>query len=202
MLPVDLVAACASRVVGALLLWYCWHCHQGHWDSKRFCCVQDLPSHRLCWWGEGNGEELGQGCLCCVWGYVFAGTTALSKGSEWWVPLWLEECGHRPLCCCCPITMARSANVARCLESCVLPPLLLLGSLGLWALLPQPGSWDCRHCLCSFSGSVFSMCSSLPTFRCTDVWISGILRCWAEVPLLRADVLVVADWRGETKGAS
>ena len=136
-LPID--------IVGVLLLWHCWHCHLGHWDGDCFCCVQDLSSRRPCrrWGGAGARLPLlclgllslqaallwarGQSCGClCTWRNGVIGPSATA------VQLF--------------VTMR--ATVARRLESHVLPPLLLLASLGLWAQLLRPSSWNGRHCLC------------------------------------------------------
>ena len=76
------------------------------------------------------------------------------------VPQWQERYGPRPHCCCChQVSCGGGRQCGHFLKSgsCVLLPLLLLGSLKLWAQLPQSDNWDCRHQLrCSLS----SMCSS------------------------------------------
>ena len=70
------------------------------------------------------------------------------------------------------LSVATGTTTFRRLESYVLLPLLLLGSLGLQASLPQPGDHDCRDCLHCFPSSTSSMCSRPSTFRCTDMWSS------------------------------
>ena len=63
------------------------------------------------------------------------------------------------------------ATVARRLESHVLPPLLLPASLGLWAQLLRPSSWNGRHCLCILEKAVAPH-SSTPAWKIP----------WAEEP--------------------
>lgn len=63
------------------------------------------------------------------------------------------------------------------LESHALPPLLLLGSLGLQAQLLWLGGQDYRHCLSCSPDFTSSMSSSPPTFRYTNVGNSLASRC-------------------------
>ena len=50
------------------------------------------------------GRSWGKVALAVSGIVVFAGTTALGKGSELWVPPYLKEWRHRPLCHCCPVS--------------------------------------------------------------------------------------------------
>ena len=73
-------------------------------------------------------------------------------------------------------SVAMGVTAAGKLESCVPPPLLLLGSLWLLAQLPQNKDQDYRHYLCSSPISASSMCFSI--HRSLDVqilWHLGVL---------------------------
>ena len=110
-------------------------------------------------WGRGQS----QGCLwivqvcwihgCCCYRCWVSRVTL--------VPPWLEGQGSRPWYPCYQVPCSNGVAVAVAGRPvlCALPLLLLLGSLGLQALPPQPGVWGHRCHLCSSSGSASSMCS-------------------------------------------
>lgn len=90
--------------------------------------------------------------------------------------------------------------IARRLGSSVSPLLLLPGSLRLQAEPPRLVSWGHRDCLRSFFSSASSVCSSLLTFRCTDVEISDILVSWAEGLLLSYGCFTGYRLKGRDEG--
>ena len=86
------------------------------------------------------------------------------------------------------------------LESHALPPLLLLGSLGLQAQLRWLGGQGYRHCLSCSPDFTSSMSSSLPTFRYTNVGNSAFPVCWVEEPSLSCGCFPGCGLKGRNKG--
>ena len=134
--------------------------------------------------GEGREARIaGTSPMSRVVGFSGAATTAGAWGGrpesqtlpDWKAQLWTN-------CHCCPVTCGHGASVAG--RSHVHHLLLLPGSWRLRAqsLLPQ-GLASLLGDLLLCPNSASSMCSNPLTFVHTDVWLSGILVCWAEEPL-------------------
>ena len=56
-------------------------------------------------------------------------------------------------------------------------------------------SWVCRHHLCCSLAFISSLCSSPPTFKCTDIWVLHVLMCSAEVSLVYCERFTYCRWR-------
>ena len=81
------------------------------------------------------------------------------------------------------------------------PLLPLPGWLWPWALSLKPQGWHGTRSLC-FWFYASSVCSSPPAFKCTDVRNCPASCCTGQGQLCwPLDVLLVVDWRGETKVA-
>lgn len=140
---------CASRVVGVLLQQVSLVLLPGAPGWWCLCNVQDVLSHRFCHCrGSGGGDP---GCWapvpCLVLGSWAPSLQGWGGGPESWVPPQLERWGHRPTASAAQLPVTMGASVVRSRESCVLPPLLLLGSLELWTQPLWQGNWSWRHCL-------------------------------------------------------
>lgn len=117
----------------------------------------------------------------------------------WVTSLWLEGTSLQdlpPL----PSSLPVGAAVTGRLESCALPPLLLLGCLGMW---PQP-LWPGTRIVGTISAvSLVPPPLCVPIYpcqmhRCMD--LSSILLCWAEEPLLSYGCLTRCRLKGIDKG--
>ena len=176
--------ACASGVSGAmvltvLLLWLTsW---PGYYNIRYPWCVWGDLSGSLCDCGGAQGSVRGPGHLCllgcqvcsryCICGWWRGQNHGCPHGSEVMGPTHIAA----------PLPVAIGSPVTG-LEPCVPPPLLLLGSLELWAQSTTAGGqelWELplfslfhfymfwyRHCYISHTG------------RCMD--LSGNLVCWTE----------------------
>ena len=152
----------------SLLHCFCQSCCH-YWDGGVFSGVEDPLRHRLCCGERGTVWEGKLGAQVPPLCLVLSGSLNLpvqirrgqSMGSQ--VPQWQERYGPRPHCCCChQVSCGGGHQCGHFLKSgsCVLLPLLLLGSLKLWAQLPQSDNWDCRHQL---------RCSLVPSPLCVPV---------------------------------
>ena len=115
-----------------------------------------------------------------------------------WSPQWLEGQDPRPHCwsvtcshgCWCglePGVMCAASPAATVFSEAVGTAAVVRGP-GLQALIPL------------FPRSISSKCSNPPAFRCTDVWSPLANCCGGQWHLCWVvDVLLVVDWRGETK---
>ena len=176
----------ASRVTGALLLPVSllllvllprasgWWVHLSRWGC--LCC------RHCCCWGRvvvGVARVAGASAVSGVVG--FPGTTAVDRGLgcghlHGWR-------GHRPRCHCCLIPCgcgcccSQEAGVM-----CAASP-AVTGFSGAAGSATVAGSRDYKHHLCFPLSSASSVCSSPPTFRCTNVWNSPAFQCVGQMNL-------------------
>ena len=195
-------AACASGFAGTLLLpvsllslvslW-------GHEDGGHLCCLQDHlgHGHHCCSGGRGKMEG-GSGISST---YTTFGVTGLlssaAAGGVGCGVTWLEGPGFGPCHCCCSLPCGHGHGCSQEAGSCVLPPLLLLGSLGCGTQSLQQGSQDRRHWFHSSPGSASFMCSSPPTFRDADVQIFPGSWCVGQGKALLS--YICFRWKGRDK---
>ena len=141
--------------------------------------VGHLGCRHCCHSGGGGGVERKQvpGYLSHIRVSQTCGGHQRGKGDHSWECChdWIEK-GHRPHSHVPWNPTVTGITVACRSQSRLLLFLLLWGSSGLQAQLPQPRGWDCGHHLHSLR-SYLSISSSSPTFRCTDVWISWVPCC-------------------------
>ena len=151
------------------------HRGRGRWQGAGWC-------RHLChvWFSQVHR-------LCCCW--QRASWVSLWQGTEAWaLPL---TAAHFPLA-----VVAWWRGGYCCLHLLLFYP----GFSGLCAQLLWLVSWDCRLPLHCVSGSTSSVCSSLPIFRCTDMWNAPAPWCVGQRHLCWVlDVLLVVAWRGETE---
>lgn len=103
--------------------------------------------------GEKSGLHGHLCCVCCC--------QVCSSGEGDGVP--------GPAATAAQLPVATDATVARRPKSCVLPPLLLLNAMGLWAQLLRLEGLNRRHLLYSSLSSISPMCSRPPICRCTEM---------------------------------
>lgn len=121
--------------------------------------------------GSGRMEQCwGNGHLCCIWVCQICGHHHCGRGTR------VIDASTAEGEVTCPTAAAQfpvatEATRAGRPELCVLPPLLLQGSLGLQVQLPWPEDQDYEHCLCFSPSSV----SCVPVHPPVDVHICGTL---------------------------
>lgn len=138
-----------------------------HWVGGFSPCIWGFLRHRVHYgWREAGGAPpSSHRHLYCVQGHP---VLRLQSGPGVAVPSWLQGQDPGPHWCCYPVTCGhgcRSGWEARdvfCFPGCywVLKP---------WVQIPLPGVQSCRHWLCFSLSYTPSVCSNLPTVRCTHV---------------------------------
>ena len=182
--------------------WCHWHCCLWHQDGRHLYWIQNLLSCRPPHHEEGLGPRVtGVTTLIRVVGFMGATTAGGVAGPESWVASMADGTGSQVLLPPCPVPCGCGHHCSwKAGYVCAAFPDAtgFSGAAGSATAAGGPGSQahNCSPC------SISSLCSSPPTFRCTDVWNSPSSwstgqrqLCWA------MGVLMVLDWRGEKKGA-
>lgn len=204
-----LVAVCDSGVIGALLLPVLLLLPLEHQDGRYLYHIQGCLSHRHghCYVRRERRGAIQLASQVHLPPPDLLGSwvpTQWSRRLESWVPPWLEGWDHRVYCSCCLVPWSCGCHCSwearlRCPVSYSTK---CSGAAGSVVIAREPGSQAPPLLLPQF----FLLHVFRPsTFRCTDIWNCPASWCagqsyWCICWVM--DVLLVANRRGETMGAS
>ena len=194
------VAACASGVLGALLLRVSLHCCLCHWDGVSLHPIQGLSDGRLWLSGEWGTEVGNRGLVslllldyqahgCCSWGPEFwclRGRRDKATGQAAAIQFLWPRTPPKPGGLCC----------VGCLP---------------WSYWT---SWGCGYICHNWRSGIAGTPSSIPLISlpcvsqsthlqvCRLVEFSSILECWAESPLSSCGYFTGCRWKRREKGSN